>query len=135
MRKFLLTLGALAAAAAAPALAAGKADGEAKLARALEGRTAGEPVSCINLRDAQSSRIIDGTAIIYERGGTLYVNRPRGARSLDNWDVLVTKLHGSSSLCRMDAVDLFDPSARMQTGFVILEDFVPYRKTKGAAGE
>jgi hypothetical protein len=131
MRKILLTLGALTAAVAAPALGAAKADGETQLARELEGRTAGEPVSCISLRDTRSSRIIKGTAIVYESGSTLYVNRPRGAQSLDGWDVLVTKLHGSS-LCRMDSVQLYDPSARMQTGFVILGDFVPYRKARPA---
>ena len=135
MRKFLLTLGAVTAAVAAPALAAAKGDGEAELARELEGLTAGKPVSCINLRDARNSRIIDGTAIVYESGSTLYVNRPRGARSLDNWDVLVTKLHSGSQLCRMDSVDLYDRGARMQSGFVILEDFVPYKKARAAAGE
>lgn len=133
MRKILLTLGALIA-AAAPAHAAAKADGETQLARELEGRVAGDPVSCISLRNTSSSRIIDGTAIVYEQGGTLFVNRPRGAQSLDDWDVLVTKLHGSQ-LCRMDSVDLYDTSARMQTGFVILGDFVPYRKARGARGE
>jgi hypothetical protein len=132
MRKILLTLGAVMA-AAAPAHAAAKADGETELSRELEGRTAGKPVSCISLRNTGSSRIIDGTAIVYEHGGTLYVNRPRGADSLDKWDVLVTKLHGSS-LCRMDSVELHDPSARMLTGFVILGDFVPYKKAR-AGGE
>jgi hypothetical protein len=133
MRKFLLTLGAVMA-AAAPAHAAGKADGESELARELEGRTAGKPVSCISLRNSGSSRVIDGTAIVYEQGGTLYVNRPRGAESLDKWDLLVTKLHGSQ-LCRMDSVDLYDGSGRMLSGFVVLGDFVPYKKARGAGGE
>jgi hypothetical protein len=56
------------------------------------------------------------------------VNRPRGGReSLDGWDTLVTKLH-SSQLCSIDVVDLYDSSSRMQTGFVFLGEFVPYRK-------
>jgi hypothetical protein len=132
MRSFLLTLLA-AAAVASPAVAGdkgnGAARGEAELAEAIEGRTAGEPVSCINLRDVRSSRIVDRTAIVYEApGGTLYVNRPRGARSLDSWDVQVNKLFAGSQLCRSDTVQLYDSGARMQTGFVILDDFVPYRK-------
>lgn len=106
---------------------------EAKLAHSLEGRTAGEPVDCLNLRDIRSSRIIDRTAILYETGGgTLYVNRPRaGAESLDGWDVLVTRTHGSR-LCSIDVVQLYDRGARMQTGVVFLSEFVPYRKIREA---
>jgi hypothetical protein len=104
---------------------------DAELQRVLEGRVAGEPVDCLNLRDIRSTRIIDRTAILYEtRGGTLYLNRPRsGERSLDKWDVLVTDTH-SSQLCSIDIVRLYDPMARMQTGFVGLGDFVPYSKPR-----
>lgn len=108
-----------------------EARGAAELAKAIEGRTAGEPVDCLNLRDIRSTRIIDRTAIIYEtRNGTIYVNKPEGgARSLDKWDVLVTDTH-STQLCDVDVVRLFDTVARMETGFVNLGDFVPYRKAK-----
>lgn len=108
-----------------------RARAEAKLARSLEGRVAGEPVDCLNLRDIRSSRIIDRTAILYETGGgTLYVNRPRAGReSLDSWDVLVTRPHGGR-LCSIDVVQLYDASARMQTGVVFLSEFVPYRKPR-----
>ncbi len=117
---------------AAPA-AAKPQNGEERLARALEGRVAGEPKDCINLRDIRSSRIIEDTAIVYEGpGNTLWVNRPRaGADTLDSWDVLVTNTH-SSQLCRVDVVRLYDTTARMQTGFVFLGDFVPYRKVRPA---
>jgi hypothetical protein len=50
---------------------------EAQLAKALDGRVAGEPVNCLSLRSIRSSRIIDRTAIVYQVGNTLYVNRPR----------------------------------------------------------
>jgi hypothetical protein len=53
---------------------------EAKLAKLLEGRTAGAPVDCINQRLIASSQIIDKTAIVYRMpGGALYVNRPTAA--------------------------------------------------------
>ena len=75
------------------AYAAPRLTPEAQLARELKGRTAGTPVDCISLRHVRSSRIIDDTAIVYETGGTIYVNRPRaGAESLDRWDTLVTRL-------------------------------------------
>ena len=105
------------------------AKGEAKLAQALEGRVAGKPVDCLYLPNIRSSRIIDRTAIVYETtGGTLYVNRPEsGRQSLRRDDVMVTDTH-SSQLCNIDIVRLFDTGSRMQTGFVALGDFVPYRK-------
>nr|WP_232475915.1 hypothetical protein [Sphingomonas formosensis] len=104
------------------------AAGEAKLAKALQGRVAGKPVSCINLRDIDSSEIIDGTAILYKVGSTTYVNRPKiGADSL-RWDpILVTDTH-SSQLCSIDTVKLIDRSSHFYQGFVGLGDFVPYRK-------
>jgi hypothetical protein len=101
---------------------------EAKLAKALEGRTAGEPVKCINLRDIRSTEIIDRTAILYRMyNGTIYVNRPSGAEILDNDDVLVTKTF-TSQLCNIDIVQLVSRTSRFPSGSVGLSEFVPYGK-------
>ena len=131
MKRFIAPL--LAAASVlvvAPANAAPRLSPEARLAKALEGRVAGEPVDCINLRSIRSSRIIDETAILYEVGSTLYVNRPRaGQDSLDRWDTMVTKTFGSQ-LCSIDTIKMVDPSSHMLTGIVFLGDFVPYRKVR-----
>lgn len=134
MKKALLIL-ASAAAAFAPAQAGSPdpAKGERKLAQALEGRVAGEPVDCINLHRIRSSRIINRTAIVYDAGGTLYVNRPRaGASSLRDWDVMVTRPFGSR-LCRVDTVQMFSPGSRMLSGVVFLGDFVPYKRVQRAS--
>jgi hypothetical protein len=134
MKKTLLTLAA-AAAVIAPAQA-GTPDpdkGERELARALEGRVAGEPVGCIDLHRVRSSRIINRTAIVYDAGGTLYVNRPRsGARSLKDWDVMVTRPFGSR-LCRVDTVQMVSPGSHMLSGLVFLGDFVPYKRVERAS--
>jgi hypothetical protein len=129
MRIAVATLCALAALAAPAAASAERLAPEAELARAVEGRIAGEPVGCLDTRRFSSSRIIDGTAIVYEgTGGTLWINRPRsGARSLDDWDVLVTRQY-SGSICRGDIVRLFDRSTMTQNGAILLGDFVPYRR-------
>lgn len=102
---------------------------EAELARAVEGRVAGKPVDCINLRDIRSSRIIDRSAIVYEvSGGTKYVNRPTsGAPSMRSGLTLVTDTH-SSRLCSIDVVRLYDSTSRMELGSVGLGKFVPYSK-------
>lgn len=125
-----IVLGLAAALSLAPAEAAPRLDPEQRLARELEGRVAGAPVDCINLRQVRSSRIIDRTAIIYDAGGTLYVNRPRsGAEQLDRSDALVTRLH-DNRLCSIDTVRLYDTASRFETGFVFLSEFVPYRRPK-----
>lgn len=119
------TLALGAAAQAAP----GPERGEAKLNEILQGRVAGEPVDCLRLQNIRSSRIVDDTAILYTTtDGTIYVNRPRsGASTLDQWDVLVTRNFGSR-LCSIDIVRLYSTSPWIQTGFVGLGEFVPYRK-------
>jgi hypothetical protein len=110
------------------AQASPRVDGEAKLARMLEGRVAGEPVDCVQLRNIRSSRIIDRTAIVYDSGGTLYVNRPRsGSEGLTSWVTQVTK-PTQSQLCSVDVVQLYDNATKAQTGMVFLGEFVPYRK-------
>lgn len=114
--------------ASSAAMAAPRVDPETRLARAIEGRVAGKPVDCIELRNVRSTQIIDRTAIIYDTGRTIYVNRPRsGQSSLDRWDTLVTKTH-SGQLCSIDTVQLWDASSRMLSGIVFLGDFVPYKR-------
>jgi hypothetical protein len=131
MKKLLPILAAAAAALPLSAAPAERLSPEAKIEKALKGRVAGEPVDCINIRDVRSSQIVNDTAILYDTGNVIYVNRPAGSESLDQWDVLVTKLH-NSRLCSRDVVELYDPSARMQSGFVFLGEFVPYRKAAAA---
>lgn len=134
MRPLIPAILAAAALAASPAVAAKeKRSPEEQLAKLLDGRVAGDPRSCITLSRIDSSQIIDKTAIVYRDGSTLWVNRPRsGAQSLDEDDVLVTKLTGSQ-LCSIDTVQLHDRASHFWRGFVSLGEFVPYRKVKAAA--
>ena len=130
MRKLLsltaltLLLGTAAAQAASPQ------NGEEELARALRGRVAGEPVNCIDLFQVHSSRVINDTAILYDTGSVIYVNRPRsGADELNRWDTLVTRTP-STRLCSVDTVHLVDLPSGAMTGIVFLGDFVPYRRVR-----
>jgi hypothetical protein len=128
MRKLAIALALGSALLAGPALQAReKLTGEQQLAKLLDGRVAGEPVSCIPLHRASSSRIIDGTAIVYDAGRTIYVNRPTNPDSLDDDDIMVTRLH-TSQLCRLDTVRLHDRTGHWFSGFVGLQDFVPYTR-------
>ena len=130
MRKILPLL-AISLVLGAAAAQAGPVDREAQLDRALEGRVAGEPVSCINLQRVRGTRIIPRTAIVYEIGNVLYVNRPRaGARSLEEMDTLVSRPF-NNRLCSIDTVRLVDMSAGFAHGTVFLGEFVPYRRVDG----
>ncbi|KTE21542.1 MULTISPECIES: hypothetical protein [unclassified Sphingopyxis] len=136
MRPIILTILSAAVLAAAPAAASARESlaPEDQLAKLLKDRVAGEPQNCITLSSVTSSQVIDKTAIVYKIGGTYWVNRPKGAESLDDDDVLVTKTTGSQ-LCSIDTVQLHDRSSHFWTGFVSLGKFVPYRKVKTASGQ
>lgn len=130
MRTLLSLIAGAALLGAIPASARPGESGEAELARILDGRVAGTPVHCLDLHRVTSSRIIPHTAIVYDAGGTLYVNRPvNGADQLTNFDTMVTRLP-STSLCNVDVVHLVDQGSHSLTGLVFLGDFVPYRRVQ-----
>ncbi len=130
IRKFLPLLAATAAMAAIPAEAGPRRSPEEQLQHELRGRVAGEPVNCVNLRNVRSSRVIDRTALIFEAGGTIYVNRPRaGAESLSRWDTQVVRPFGSQ-LCAIDTIRMVDPASGFFRGTVFLGEFVPYRRVR-----
>ena len=129
-RKLLPLLIAGIALAAGPAQARERLSPEAELARALEGRVAGEPVNCINLRSVRGSSVIRGTALLYDAGGVIYVNRPRaGADQLDDWSTQVSRPFGNR-LCSIDPVQLIDLTTGSFRGVVFLDEFVPYRRAR-----
>lgn len=129
MRKYLVTLGVIAAAAglvAAP-IEAARLSGEERLARLIEGRSAGDPRSCIVTNASRSLTIIDKTAIVYKQGGRVWVNRTAHPEDLDEDDIMVIRRYGSS-LCRTDLITQVDRTSGMFTGAIFLTDFVPYEK-------
>lgn len=100
--------------------------GEAELAKVLEGRTAGKPLNCVDLRRVETVEIIDRTAVIYRMpGGRLYVNRPNaGAAALERDGTLTARTVGAR-LCNHDQATISRFGA---TGFVMMGAFVPYGK-------
>jgi hypothetical protein len=129
MRTSLATLGVIAAAAglvAAP-IEAARPSGEERLAKLIEGRTAGEPRSCIVTNPSRSLTIIDKTAIVYRQGRRVWVNRTAHPEDLDEDDIMVIRRWGAS-LCRTDMITQVDRLSGMFTGAIFLTDFVPYEK-------
>lgn len=124
-------LAPLALAGAATASAEEPSRGEGELAEMLDGRVAGEPVDCLSESQRDAVEIVDGTAIVFRDGGTLWVNRPAGAQFLSRSDLPVFHQF-SSQLCRLDQVELRNrigsgtiPGPRLALG-----DFVPYTKAE-----
>ena len=100
---------------------------QARLARMIEGRVAGEPRSCITVFDMGRLQIVDRTAVVYESGDTVWVSRPTNPTSLDTRDIVVIRRSGSQ-LCKHDVIRMVDRTGHFTTGVVFLEDFVPYRR-------
>ena len=129
MRKALIALTTAALALSGPALyAKERKTGEEKLTELLEGREAGEPVSCIPTYGNGNFQVIDGTALVYKSGKTLYVNRTAHPKSLDDSDVLVIDRFSGSQLCKLDQMKTVDRTSGFMTGIIFMEDFIPYTK-------
>ncbi len=92
---------------------------------------AGEPVSCISAYPNDNLHVIDGTALVYGRGKTIYVNYTRHPEDIDGDDVLVIRRTGSQ-LCRLDNVTTVDRFNGIFSGAIFLTDFVPYTRTKSS---
>jgi len=102
-------------------------ENEAKLAKMLEGRTAGESVSCIPVLRPNQFQVIEGVALVYDSGDTVYVSRPTDPDTLRRDDVMIIDRH-TSQLCNTDVVRTVDRNGGYFTGVVFLGKFVPYRK-------
>ena len=126
-----LIAAALLLVAGATALAADKQSraekNEARLAKLLEGRVAGEPVSCIPAFQTNELEVIEGVAMVYGRGETLYVGRPSNPQSL-RWDDVVVINRSGGQLCNTDIIRTVDRMSGFTTGAVFLDKFVPYKK-------
>jgi hypothetical protein len=122
---------ALGTAAIGTAEARPRESGQQQLDRLLEGRVAGRPVDCLPAFSNDQVRIVDRTALVYGSGRTIYVNRPRNPSNLDDDDILVSRRFGSQ-VCKLDMIRLHDRGTRSYSGFVNLEQFVPYTRVATA---
>jgi hypothetical protein len=93
----------------------------------LEGRTAGEPVSCISALNSNRIEVIEDVAIVYDSGETIYVARPTNPNALSRNDVIVIDRHGGQ-LCNTDVIRTIDRYQGYTTGAVFLDKFVPYKR-------
>ncbi|CAN5235843.1 hypothetical protein BH09PSE3_BH09PSE3_12880 [soil metagenome] len=96
------------------------------MTKALAGKIAGKPRSCISWNEAQSSTTYRD-AILYRVNSKLtYVNDLGKCPFLRNDNILVTRTVGSQ-LCRGDIVNMVDRGGGFPTGSCSFSDFVPYQ--------
>jgi hypothetical protein len=100
----------------------------------LEGRVAGEPQTCIRTMPTQQMTTIEGTAYVYGRGNTIYVQRTQNPETIDRSDALVIQRFNGTLLCRQDLATTVDPVVGFFTGVVQFEDFIPYTRVDADEG-
>jgi hypothetical protein len=117
----------------APAQVTRTADAQQELDKALAGRVAGKPVSCIPTYRADDMKIIDDYTLLFKDGSTIYLQQPHGGCSgiAAHRNVLISRPMPSNQLCSGDIQSLFDPVSRIGGGACVFSDFVPYTKQSG----
>jgi hypothetical protein len=134
--RFIVSLAAIgllgsAVIAASPAQEEHAAKEAAALEKAIAGKVAGKPVSCISLRDIDRSQNIGENAIIYRIStNRFYVNKPRGGCSgLRDGRALITRIP-TDRLCSGDVARVVDLTLGFEGAACILGDFTPYTKAR-----
>lgn len=114
----------------AAAIADAKAADQVKLARLLDGYTAGTPQQCLPQQSGQYHTEGVGDTILY-RGPdrVIYRNDTNGCERVAQGDVQVSLIH-SPRLCSGQIIQTFDPSSRVYTGGCSLNAFVPYTRNR-----
>ncbi|NCN83443.1 MAG: hypothetical protein GW808_07435 [Sphingomonadales bacterium] len=103
---------------------------QSKLDKRLEGRTAGEPQSCIGPNDQRNMTVISDDILIFSSSShakTIYVNKPYlGCRNADR--NILSYSRPTAQLCQGEAITLVDNTIGMSVGSCAFGEFVPYTK-------
>ena len=103
------------------------AKAERKLAEALSGRTAGQPVPCV--RQNAHMTVIDDSTLLFRDRGIVYLQLPRGAcRGLSRGMTLSRNITGSSRMCSGDISSIVDTMSGYGSDACVFGEFVPYTK-------
>jgi len=125
----LLAVAALASCTTAPEPTHRAADRQQELEKLLAGKVAQKPINCLPHWSSSDMRVIDDETIAYRDGGRrTYVTHMNGVCSnlSTGSAALLTKLYGSSDLCRGDIAHVVDTATGMTIGSCSYGDFTPY---------
>jgi hypothetical protein len=102
---------------------------ERDLAEALEGRTAGTPVDCVNASSVEGPQVIDHDTVLYRAvGRTVYRNElAASCPAMGPGNTIIIELHGGQ-ICRNDMFRVLEPGSTIPGPYCRLGKFTPYRK-------
>ena len=105
-------------------------EAQREIAKALAGRTPGKPVDCIGNFRTSNMQVIDDWTILFREGRIIYVQSPQGGciGIGSGTNTLVTRLYGTSQLCRGDINRVVDLHTGIGGGACVFTPFVPYTK-------
>ncbi|AYJ86303.1 hypothetical protein D3Y57_10435 [Sphingomonas paeninsulae] len=116
----------LAASACATTVAARDEGPDTAFAKAIAGKIAGKPRSCISVTDTRDSTTFRN-AIVYRVNSKLsYVNDLGKCPFLRSDYILVTNVRGSQ-ICRGEIVNMVDRGSGFPSGSCSYGDFIPYQ--------
>ena len=103
---------------------------EADFAKVIEGRTPGQPQTCVQSTLLRGNKTYGEGVIVFEglTNSTVWVNRPPSGCPELKWSRALRTRTTSAQLCRNDIVTVFDPTSGIEYGSCGLGDFVPYRR-------
>jgi hypothetical protein len=104
-----------------------RAEEDVRLARALAGRAAGTPQSCLNTRNLNTS--VFGDRILYRGvGDTVYLNQTNGGCFGLRRDDIIVASTPIGQFCRGDIIRTVDRASGAPSGACAFGDFVPYAR-------
>ena len=135
MLKFVLPAAALALAGCAayaegPSRQAALSDVEQ---RALQGRTIGDPISCVTSREIEDTdAITDRVVLFHMKNGRTYRNDlPHSCPQLTRDGSAFAFQTPSSQLCAIDIIQVMEPTTRFAYGACTLGKFTRYELPEG----
>lgn len=104
------------------------------LTKALAGKAAGPPKTCLSLIDARQSDTYDGTILYRVSRNLTYRNDLNGCGNLGYDRIPVVQVYGSQ-ICRGDIVRMVDRTTGSEWGACSFGDFVPYRTVESGSAK
>lgn len=103
-------------------------EGEQSLSRLLAGKSAGQPISCMQHYHSADMTTIDGRTVVFHSPGTAYlVQLSPGCDELGRGGyALLTTEHGGTGLCTGDIARVLDTTTRFTAGSCGIDRIVPY---------
>jgi hypothetical protein len=107
------------------------AENQARFQQLIEGRVAGQPMSCLASYEADDMRVIDDQTIVFgERSNRVYVANLKSP--CDNLGApgyaMVTRRPGGSGMCSGDIATIVQTSSGITAGSCVIGTFTPYTR-------